>query len=91
MVNIDFLGFVRAVDAIGCVYTDVDRRYYHSNVGVPPEEQYAEIDIQPGYQKLCGKKRSSTCATATPTPTSSAPPASRASSARPATRSRRPT
>ena len=35
-INIDFLGFVRAVDAIGCVYTDVDRRYYHSNVGVPP-------------------------------------------------------
>jgi LCP family protein required for cell wall assembly len=56
VVNIDFLGFVRAVDAIGCVYTDVDRRYYHSNVGVAPEEQYAEINIQPGYQKLCGVK-----------------------------------
>jgi LCP family protein required for cell wall assembly len=56
IVNVDFLGFVRAVDAIGCVYTDVDRRYYHSNVGLPPEEQYSEIDIQPGYQKLCGKK-----------------------------------
>ena len=56
IVNIDFLGFVRAVDAIGCVYTDVDHRYYHSNVGVPPEEQYSEINIQPGYQKLCGKK-----------------------------------
>jgi polyisoprenyl-teichoic acid--peptidoglycan teichoic acid transferase len=56
VVNIDFLGFVRAVDAIGCVYIDVDRRYYHSNVGVPPSEQYSEIDIQPGYQKLCGKK-----------------------------------
>ncbi|HEY2480055.1 MAG TPA: LCP family protein [Solirubrobacterales bacterium] len=56
VINIDFLGFVRAVDAIGCVYTDVDRRYYHSNVGLPPEEQYSEIDIQPGYQKLCGKK-----------------------------------
>jgi LCP family protein required for cell wall assembly len=56
VINIDFLGFVRAVDAIGCVYTDVDRRYYHSNVGVPPEEQYSEINIKPGYQKLCGKK-----------------------------------
>ena len=56
VVNIDFLGFVRAVDAIGCVYTDVDRRYYHSNVGLPPEEQYSEINIQPGYQKLCGVK-----------------------------------
>ncbi len=56
VVNVDFLGFVRAVDAIGCVYTDVDRRYYHSNVGVPPSEQYSEINIQPGYQLLCGKK-----------------------------------
>jgi LCP family protein required for cell wall assembly len=56
VVNVDFLGFVRAVDAIGCVYTDVDRRYYHSNVGLPPSEQYSEINIQPGYQKLCGVK-----------------------------------
>jgi LCP family protein required for cell wall assembly len=56
VVNVDFLGFVRAVDAIGCVYTDVDRRYYHSNAGLPPSEQYAEINIQPGYQKLCGVK-----------------------------------
>jgi polyisoprenyl-teichoic acid--peptidoglycan teichoic acid transferase len=56
VINVDFLGFVRAVDAIGCVYTDVDRRYFHSNAGLPPEEQYSEINIQPGYQKLCGKK-----------------------------------
>ena len=35
VVNVDFLGFVRAIDAIGCVWADVDRRYYHSNVGVP--------------------------------------------------------
>jgi polyisoprenyl-teichoic acid--peptidoglycan teichoic acid transferase len=55
VVNVDFLGFARAVNAIGCVYIDVDRRYYHSNVGLPPSEQYAEINIQPGYQKLCGK------------------------------------
>jgi len=56
VVNVDFLGFVRAVYAIGCVYVDIDRRYYHSNEGVPPSEQYAEIDVQPGYQLLCGKK-----------------------------------
>jgi polyisoprenyl-teichoic acid--peptidoglycan teichoic acid transferase len=56
VVNVDYLGFVRAVDAIDCVYVDVDRRYYHSNVGVPPSEEYAEINIQPGYQLLCGKK-----------------------------------
>lgn len=56
VVNVDFLGFVRAVYAIGCVYTEVDRRYFHSNEGVPPSEQYAEINVQPGYQLLCGKK-----------------------------------
>jgi LCP family protein required for cell wall assembly len=56
VINVDFLGFVRAVDAIGCVYVDIDRRYYHSNEGLSAEEQYAEINIQPGYQKLCGKK-----------------------------------
>ncbi len=56
VVNVDFLGFVRAVDAIGCVYTDVDRRYFHSNVGLSASEQYAEINVQPGYQLLCGKK-----------------------------------
>ena len=58
VINVDFLGFVRAVDAIGCVYTDVDRRYYHSNaeVAAGSEEEYSEIDIKPGYQKLCGKK-----------------------------------
>ena len=56
VVNVDYLGFVRAVDAIDCVYVDVDRRYYHSNVGVPASEEYAEINVQPGYQLLCGKK-----------------------------------
>jgi LCP family protein required for cell wall assembly len=56
VVNVDYLGFVRAVDAIDCVYVDVDRRYYHSNVGVSPSEEYAEINVQPGYQLLCGKK-----------------------------------
>jgi hypothetical protein len=56
VVNVDYLGFVRAVDAIGCVYVDVDRRYYHSNVGLPVSEQYSEINIKPGYQLLCGKK-----------------------------------
>ncbi len=55
VVNVDFLGFQRAVNAIGCVYVDVDRRYYHSNAGLPADQQYAEINIQPGYQRLCGK------------------------------------
>jgi polyisoprenyl-teichoic acid--peptidoglycan teichoic acid transferase len=55
VVNVDFLGFQRAINAIDCVYIDVDRRYYHSNVGLPPSLQYSEINIQPGYQRLCGQ------------------------------------
>jgi polyisoprenyl-teichoic acid--peptidoglycan teichoic acid transferase len=56
IVNVDFLGFAQGVYALGCVYVDVDRRYYHSNEGVPPSEQYAEINVTPGYQLMCGKK-----------------------------------
>jgi LCP family protein required for cell wall assembly len=56
VVNINFSGFRKAVDLVGCVYVDVDRRYYHSNAGLPPSAQYAEINIRPGYQKLCGRQ-----------------------------------
>jgi len=54
IVNVNFKGFRKAVDAIDCVYVDVDRWYFHSNVGAI--EQYAEIDIPAGYQRLCGQK-----------------------------------
>lgn len=54
VVNIDFLGFAQGVYAIGCVYVDIDRRYYHSNA--ESAEQYAEINVQPGYQLMCGKQ-----------------------------------
>jgi polyisoprenyl-teichoic acid--peptidoglycan teichoic acid transferase len=49
---ITFGRFKRAVDQMGCVYTTVDRRYFHVNV--PGTEQYQEINLQPGYQDLCG-------------------------------------
>ncbi|MGI8414250.1 MAG: LCP family protein [Solirubrobacteraceae bacterium] len=52
IVDINFAGFQQLVDAIGCVYTDVDHRYY--NVSAPGLNNYSSIDIQPGYQKLCG-------------------------------------
>ncbi|MGB2710799.1 MAG: LCP family protein, partial [Conexibacter sp.] len=54
IVNVNFKGFREVVDALGCVYVDVDHRYYHSNIGAA--EQYAEIDVSAGYQKLCGQK-----------------------------------
>jgi LCP family protein required for cell wall assembly len=54
VVNVNFTGFADAVNAIGCVYVDVDHHYYHSNVGLAAAEQYAEIDIPAGYQRMCG-------------------------------------
>jgi polyisoprenyl-teichoic acid--peptidoglycan teichoic acid transferase len=54
VVNIDFTGFADAVNAVGCVYFDVDHHYYHSNVGLPSFDQYAEINIHAGYQRMCG-------------------------------------
>ncbi|MGN6188825.1 MAG: LCP family protein [Conexibacter sp.] len=56
IVNINFRSFKAAVDAIGCVYVDVDRWYYHSNLGLPASQQYAEINVPPGYQRLCGSQ-----------------------------------
>ena len=54
VVNVNFTGFADAVNSIGCVYVDVDHHYYHSNVGLAAAEQYAEIDIPAGYQRMCG-------------------------------------
>jgi polyisoprenyl-teichoic acid--peptidoglycan teichoic acid transferase len=56
VVNVNFGGFSRAVKRLGCFYIDVDRRYFNDNN--PPAggggERYAAIDIEPGYQRLCG-------------------------------------
>jgi LCP family protein required for cell wall assembly len=50
VINVDFEGFKKAVDAIGCLYLDIDRRYYNDSPG------YAYIDVNRGYQKLCGEE-----------------------------------
>jgi LCP family protein required for cell wall assembly len=48
VITVDLNGFVEVVDRLGCVYVDVDRRYYNVDATFSP------IDLQPGYQKLCG-------------------------------------
>ncbi|WP_157592644.1 LCP family protein [Solirubrobacter soli] len=53
VIDVDFAGFRALVDRLGCVYTDVDRRYFNRNVGTAATN-YASIDIQAGYQRLCG-------------------------------------
>ncbi len=53
VVTVGFVDFRRAVDYIGCVYADIDRDYFNDNSG---GTNYATIDIDPGYQKICGDK-----------------------------------
>ena len=50
VVNVTFKGFWRAVNAIGCVYTDVDRDYFNDSA------EFTFIDIDPGYQRLCARQ-----------------------------------
>jgi LCP family protein required for cell wall assembly len=51
VIDFNFASFLGLVDAIGCVYVDVDQRYYNAG-----DDTYAPIDIQPGYQRLCGNQ-----------------------------------
>jgi LCP family protein required for cell wall assembly len=51
IVDVNFAGFIKVVDTLGCVYVNVDHRYLHVNG--EGAEQYSEINLQPGYQKLC--------------------------------------
>jgi LCP family protein required for cell wall assembly len=54
VVAVDFHGFRDLVNAFGGVYVPVDQRYYHSNAA--GGDQYSEVDLQPGYQKLDGSE-----------------------------------
>jgi LCP family protein required for cell wall assembly len=50
IIDVNFGSFQKLVNAIGCVYADVDHRYYNNTALT----NYSSINIQPGYQKLCG-------------------------------------
>lgn len=55
IVNVNFGGFQRGIKRIGCVFVDVDRRYFNDNhPPVESQENYATIDLEPGYQRMCG-------------------------------------
>ena len=60
VIDVNFAGFSDLIDAIGCVYADVDHRYYNDTALT----NYSSIDIQPGYQKLCGDNQADTGALA---------------------------
>ena len=51
VITVNFSGFKQIVNKVGGVYVDVDHRYFNDNSGF---DQYATINLQPGYQKLTG-------------------------------------
>jgi LCP family protein required for cell wall assembly len=48
-VTVNFRGFKQIVSRVGGVWLDIDRRYYVSEA-----ENYATINLHPGYQRLSG-------------------------------------
>ena len=49
LINVTFKGFWRAVNAVGCVYADVDHDYFNESA------EYMYINVDPGYQRLCAR------------------------------------
>jgi LCP family protein required for cell wall assembly len=55
LISVNFLGFIGVVNKLGGVWMDIDRRYYNKNVGTGSTD-FANINLQPGYQHLTGKQ-----------------------------------
>jgi LCP family protein required for cell wall assembly len=55
LITVNFHGFKEIVDKLGGIWMDVDRRYYHVNDGTAAQD-YANINIHPGYQLLTGEQ-----------------------------------
>ena len=55
LITVNFHGFKEVVDKLGGVWMDVDRRYYNRNTG-SVYNNFANINLQPGYQKLDGQQ-----------------------------------
>jgi LCP family protein required for cell wall assembly len=53
LITVNFHGFKEVVDQLGGVWMDVDRRYYNRNTGSAATD-FANINLQPGYQQLGG-------------------------------------
>ncbi len=51
IIDVNFAGFIKVVDTLGCAYVNVDHRYLHEKG--ESNEEYTAINLEPGYQKLC--------------------------------------
>jgi len=50
IIDVNFAGFIKVVDTLGCAWVNVDHRYIG---GGALGEDFSAINLQPGYQKLC--------------------------------------
>jgi len=55
LITVNFHGFKEVVDKLGGIWLDIDRRYYNKNTGAAYDD-YANINLQPGYQQLTGQQ-----------------------------------
>jgi LCP family protein required for cell wall assembly len=55
LITVNFHGFKEVVDKLGGIWMDIDRRYYNKNTGAS-YNNYANINLQPGYQQLSGQQ-----------------------------------
>lgn len=55
LITVNFHGFKEVVDKLGGIWMDVDRRYYNKNTGAA-YNNYANINLQPGYQQMSGQE-----------------------------------
>jgi len=55
LITVNFHGFKEIVDQLGGVWMDIDRRYYNKNTGAS-YDNYANINLMPGYQRLNGEQ-----------------------------------
>jgi LCP family protein required for cell wall assembly len=55
LITVNFHGFKEVVDKLGGVWLDIDRRYYNKNTGASYDD-YANINLQPGYELLTGQQ-----------------------------------
>lgn len=55
LITVNFHGFKEVVDKLDGVWMDVDRRYFNKNTG-SYLNNFANINLQPGYQKLTGQQ-----------------------------------
>jgi LCP family protein required for cell wall assembly len=55
LITVNFHGFKEVVNKLGGVWMDIDRRYYNKNTGAS-YDNYANINLQPGYQRLNGQQ-----------------------------------